>query len=150
AVLQHDLWTLFDAYTNAASAPEDKQRTPELQGRLARCIRNLSLSAEQIKSLPDNYTLAVKSQAFAKDYDPEHRERAFLPPDLFNPHGPWVQIEPSQGEQTTGPMHVEVISGRSGFEVFIRLPGGRDETLAYLNRLNLLPMLWELVLVSWV
>jgi hypothetical protein len=39
---------------------------------------------------------------------------------------------------------VSALSGRSAFLVFIRCPGKRDETLAYLEKLNLHPTPWEL------
>jgi hypothetical protein len=144
AILQHDLWTLFDGFTRWwKPAPDTKERVRALQTRLARSIRKLALCAEQIRSLPDNYSLALSSHLFAANYDPDHREQPFLPPDLFNPNGSWIQIEPSSGDEITGRMHAEAVSGRSVFEVFIRLPGGRDETLAYLKKLNLFETPWK-------
>jgi hypothetical protein len=144
AILQHDLWTLFDGFTRWwKPVPDTKERIRALQTRLARSIRKLALSAEQIRNLPDNYSLALRSHAFAANYDPDHRERPFLPQDLFDPNGSWIQIEPSSGDEITGRMHAEAVSGRSVFEIFIRLPDGRDETLAYLKKLNLFETPWQ-------
>ena len=95
----------------------------------------MALTSKQIKSLPDNYTQAVASGNFAKTYDPAHRDRAFLPPDFFEQHGPWVQIEGAGDPEPVAPQHVSSVSGRSRFLVFIRLPEGRRATLEYLKTL---------------
>jgi len=152
AVLQHDLWAVFDTVPTlwgvrgeVRSEIEHNQRA--LAIRLARCIQRLALREEEIKALPDNFAQAIKSGAFAAKQDPEHPETAFLPPDLFDPKGSWVEIDTSrivgEGEAVTAPVHVESASGRSAFQVFIRLPGGREQTLAYLNKLNLFTTPWK-------
>jgi hypothetical protein len=89
-----------------------------------------------IVSLRDNYDDAVKSGRFARDFDPARPEVGFLPPDLFDSGGPWVEIGES-GLGVVAPIHVQALSGRSAFRVFIRCPGGRSATHAYLEALNL-------------
>ena len=42
------------------------------------------------------------------------------------------------------PFHVGSFSGRSTFQIFIRCPGGRKATLAYLQTLNLYRTPWAL------
>src|ERR1700678_1484196 len=91
AILQRDLWAVFD--WSAGRAPGSEEEKRELQERLAETLRRLALTPEQIGSLPDNYAQAIASGEFAKEYDPEHRDRAFLPPDLFEPQGSWVELE---------------------------------------------------------
>jgi len=129
ALLLHDVWTAFDT---AAAFKDRKTLRP-----LARAVRVLAMDDQSIARLPDNYEAAAKSGAFLRDFNPTNPDRAFLPPDLFDPQGPWVQI----GETGTGHplarMHVDAASARSAFMVFIRCPGGREATLAYLNALNL-------------
>jgi hypothetical protein len=138
-MLQRDLWTIFDWTVRQYSAnkhPRYDKEKQDLQVRLAEALRRLALSPDEIKSLPDNYAQAVASGTFAKEYDSAQRERVFLPPDLFDPHGPWVCINPSP-ESDTGvtPMHLINFSGRSGFLVFVRLPEGRKATYEYFQKL---------------
>jgi hypothetical protein len=139
ALLQNDVWAAFDL----ATGPNVEAEGASLRRDLARVIRRLRLQSSQISSLPDNYAQAVKSAAFATDFDPEHPDRAFLPPDLLDAQGQWVEI----GEDGVGPVapfHVEMLSGRSVFRVFIRCPGGRQATLSYLETLNLYLTPWAL------
>ena len=138
-MLQRDLWAIFDWTLRQYSAnerPEYDKQKQELQARLAEALQRLALSADEIKALPDNYAQAVASGTFAREYDPKQPERPFLPPDLFDPRGPWVCISPSP-ESDTGvtPMHLYNFSGRSGFLVFVRLPEGRKATYDYFQKL---------------
>jgi hypothetical protein len=137
--LQHDLWAAFD-YLARPPYPWDDHPAHEAAGaalrtRLAKIIDRLSLDDSQINSLPDNYALAVKSQDFPADYDPQHPEEAFLPADLFDPAGPWVRFTDSSG-QPIAPQHFKAVSGRSVHIVFLRLPDGRDATLRFLKELR--------------
>jgi hypothetical protein len=139
ALLQNDVWSAFDL----ATSPEVGASGVLLRRRLARVIERLQLKSSRISGLPDNYAQAVKSAAFATDFDPEHSDRVFLPPDLLDPQGQWVEIGEA-GLGAVAPFHVEMLSGRSVFRVFIRCPGGRQATLSYLETLNLYPTPWEL------
>ena len=100
----------------------------------------LALPGDQVRALPDNYLQAIASGRYATEFDPSHRERAFLPPDLFEPRGPWVMLTSFRGP--AAPSHVSVFSGRSVFYVFLRLPGGRTATLDYLATLWHFPRPW--------
>jgi hypothetical protein len=139
ALLLNDIWAAFDL----ANSPVVDAEGASLRRRLARVIGRLRMQSPQISGLPDNYAQAVASTTFAADFDAEHPERAFLPPDLLDPNGQWVEIG-ADGEGAMAPFHVEMLSGRSVFRVFIRCPGGRQATLAYLETLNLYPTPWEL------
>jgi len=147
AILQRDLWAVFDwsAQQNSLSQrPTYDTEKRELQTRLAEALRRLALTPEEIAALPANYGQAVASGALAKEYDPAHRERAFLPPDLFEPRGPWVLINGSFlfEPQPVAIEHVMTFSGRSRFFVFVRLPGGRKATLDYFHELWNFPQPW--------
>ncbi len=139
AMLQRDLWSVFDWTVQQDSAyqhPQYEKEKQELQSRLAQVLKRLALTPEEIKALPDNYAQAVASGAFGKEYDPANRERPFLPVDLFDPRGPWVCLTPSpELEAGVAPMHLFSVSGRSGFLVFVRLPEGRKATYDYLQTL---------------
>jgi hypothetical protein len=138
AMLQRELWAIFDW-----SVPNDGDHAAErreLQFRLAEVLRRLALTSDEIKSLPDNYTQAVASGAFAAKYDPTDRTRAFLPPDLLKPHGPWVCIKGDW--KPVAEDHTVEVSGRSRFIVFVRLPQGRQATLDYFQSLRSVPEPW--------
>jgi hypothetical protein len=149
AVLQHDLWTVFEwtayPYGHFYGTQEHGAARQALQRRLVQAIHRLAAAPSVIASLPDSYRAAVKSGAFATSYDSEHPERPFLPDNLFAANGPWVCVGgPLDGPAPVALAHSSFFSGRSAFLVFVRLPGGRAETLAYLDKLNHLPTPWAL------
>src|SRR5262249_11248710 len=123
ALLQRDLWALFDS-PGLPRWPATKDPQMELAARLARIIPRLSLTAEEIKKLPNNYAEAVAA-----------KEAWFLPKDLWEPQGPWVLL----GDEARLPLaltHVEFFGGRSTFFVFLRLGEGREQTLKFLAELR--------------
>ena len=137
AMLQRDLWAIFD-WLNLG----DDNRLPreELQAKLVQAIRRLALSPDQIKRLPDNYSAAIKSKLFPAQYQSENSTKSFLPPELLQTVGPWVVIGDERG-RITAPVHAQSspFGGRSTFLVLMRLPGGRDATLSYLQQLRKFP-----------
>src|SRR5215475_2794334 len=137
AMLQLDLWAIFD--WSAETSLSYQQERQALQSKLLPVIRSVALSREQIQALPDNYADAVKAKVFAAQYDPERRETAFLPPDLFQPDGPWVCVSARDG-RSVAPNHLYAFSGRSVFLIFIRLPEGRSSTLNYIEKLHGVPV----------
>jgi hypothetical protein len=136
ALLLHDVWTAFDV---AASLNDRKALGP-----LARAVGALAMDEQSIARLPNNYAEAVRSGSFARDFDPEHTDRAFLPADLFDQQGPWIPVGET-GTDLVAPLHVSAVSARSAFMVFIRCPGGREATLGYLQTLNLYRAPFEFV-----
>lgn len=142
ALLQRDLWAVFDWSAGAVGLKDHHPAArAALRAKLAHVLWRLALPEEQIHAVPDNYRQAVASGKYATDYDPSLRGRPFLPPDLFDPHGPWVRLTPYRGP--TAPSHVPTFSGRSVFHVFLRLPGGRKATLDYLAKLWHFPNPWS-------
>jgi hypothetical protein len=133
AVLQRDLWLVFNWL---AESPDDPARR-RLGTDLARVIRRLALSPDQIARLPDNYAAAVASKRFADRFDPDKPERSYLPPDLFKPDGPWVCVGRPAGP--TAPQHLAEGGGNrftnSAFLVFLKFPASRDAALDFLKRL---------------
>lgn len=137
AILQRDLWAVFDwsverseGYNGKPGYDAEKR---ELQTRLAEVLRRLALTPEQIEALPDNYAQAVASGEFARKYDPAYPDRAFLPPDLFEPRSPWVKLEGGRDPEPVAIQHLTQFSGRSSFLVFLRVPGGPKATFDYLK-----------------
>jgi hypothetical protein len=133
AILQRDLWAVFDW---AAPSPnnEDHPARKELTNRLGPILRRLALTRAEINGLPDPYARAIQQKEYPAEYDPARLERAFLPPDFFAPNGPWVCIGVPKNK-LIAPTH-EFFFSRSAFFVFMRLPGGRAPTLAYLKKLS--------------
>lgn len=129
-VFQHDLWAVFD-WSDARHALTEGR---PLQKRIANIMGRIALSPDEIRSLPDTYAQAVASKAFPTQYDPANRDRGFLPPDLFQSDGPWVCL--GRIGALAASIHA---TGRSVFLVFLRLPGGRKATLAYLAELRDFP-----------
>lgn len=138
ALLQRDLWAVFD--WSASRKDTYKPARVALRARLAPVLWRLALSEDQVRALPDNYRQAVASEKYASEYDPAQPEKPFLPPDLFNPRGPWVAVN-SYGDPVA-PGHLRTFSGRSLFLVLLRLPGGREATLEYLEKLWTFPNPW--------
>jgi hypothetical protein len=87
-------------------------------------MQRVALTRIEIESLPDNFIQANVANSFPH-----------LPADLFKGDGPWVCLC-FRGGEPMAPKHTDEFSGRSVFLAFIRLPNGREETLAYLKRLG--------------
>lgn len=140
AIFQRDLWAIFD-WLNLGD--DHRSEREELQAKVAQAIQRLALAPEQIKRLPDNYATAVKAKLFATDYQSDKPTTAFLPPELLRAEGPWVLIGDANG-RLSAPVHARSspFGGRSTFLVLMRLPGGRDATIGYLQQLRKFPRPW--------
>jgi hypothetical protein len=123
AMFQHDLWRLFDWADTKRGEMDSSGPARELQLALARVMQSVALTDEQIEALPDNLQHAIAAGALPD----------FLA-DLFDADGPWVCVRP-RGADPAGATHASFFS-ESTFLVFIRLPGVRADTLAYLANLN--------------
>ena len=135
ALLQRDLWTLFDwaadpDWQKLDAKEQFVNERRELQTRLGRVIPRLALSAKEIEQLPDNYAAAVKAKRYPAEFHADRKTAAFLPADLWDPKGPWVLLGTSAGGHLAGD-HVGFFGGRSTFVIFLRLPEGREATLAW-------------------
>jgi hypothetical protein len=133
-LLQRALWEVFDW---AAIDDEPSPPREALESRLAKVILRLALTPRQIRALPATYAAASASGEFNPSFDPQYPHQPFLPPDLPHPHGPWVCLSAFSRDPTV----LGHFTGRSRFLAFIRLPEGRDATLAYVNSLRSQPPL---------
>lgn len=140
AMLQHDLWAVFDWSAQSKAGGEEpashaERNLAKLRNRLAEAIRRLALSEKELATLPNNLADAVAAKTFSQAWDKGDPQTPFLPPDLLNPDGPWVCVRgafPGPG----APVHAEYYRERSPFLVFVRLPEGREATMKYLSDLN--------------
>lgn len=134
AMFQHDLWAVFD-WLAAQPEPYPDQRQA-LETRLARMLKRVALTKDEIASLPDNYKLAVESHSFPAQFQKDHPEAAFLPADLFQPDSAWIAMGREGGPVAMTHVSSSPFLGRSVFLVFVRSPAGRAGTLAFIESLN--------------
>lgn len=132
ALFQRDLWELFDwTALSWPSAPYASERK-ELQKRLAVLIHRLALTTNEIASLPDNYSMQAETEKLPD-----------LPQRLFQTNGDWVNLAPDpNGNEEIAPAHDHSSYGHSAFLVMLRLPGGRQAALSYLEQLNTFEHFW--------
>jgi len=132
ALLQRDLWELFDWSALPWPSPPYANERKELQKRLAVAIRRLALTTNEIALLPDNYSKQARTSKLPD-----------LPQGLFQTNGDWVNLAPDQASYgEIAPTHDHSAHGHSAFLVMLHLPGGRQAALAYLEQLNSVEHFW--------
>jgi hypothetical protein len=129
ALLQRDLWEVFDWSTGYAPTPNETLERRELQSRLAVAIRRLALTTNEIADLPDNYTLT------------DAKSSPDLPVGLNQTNGDWLSVS-DQNDLLTTPTHVASFRGHSTFQVLVRFPEGRQAAIAYLDQLRRFEHVW--------
>lgn len=134
AMFQRDLWAVFDWLAFQAE-PYPSQREA-LQTRLARIIKRVALTEEEILSLPDNYASAVESRMFPGDFQLDQPQAAFLPFDLFHSDSAWIPMGREGGPIAMSHTNEFPFLGRSVFLVFVRSADGRKATLDFIQSLN--------------
>jgi hypothetical protein len=129
ALLQRDLWELFDWSTKNHWITSETSARHELQSRLATVIRRLALATNEIAALPNNYARTTKNSA------PD------LPAGLNQTNGDWLSVS-DQNDGLTAPTHVSRFDGHSTFQVLVRFPEGRQAASAYLDQLRRFEHVW--------
>jgi hypothetical protein len=153
AVLLRDLWAPFDFFIGRHIARDGDQKTrqqrDDLCRKLAGVIRGLTLTAAEIESLPDSYTLAVNSGRFATEhnFDPAVD---YLPPRMLTDPEEWQEIDfyqsPSIHDNLSErflTLHTRAYIGRSYFRIFYRFPGGRKALEAFLPQVEAHGVNWK-------
>jgi hypothetical protein len=123
ALLQRDLWELFDWSAKSKWRPDEAHARRELQSQLAVAIRRLALTTNEIAALPDNYLQTKTNNA------PD------LPRGLTETNGDWLGVS-DQNDSLTAPAHVSSFDGHSTFQVLLHVPGGRIAAENYLEQLR--------------
>ena len=123
ALLQRDMWELFDWSAKYIWRPDQIKASRELQPRIATILRRLALTTNEIAALPDNYALTTGA--------------ADLPRGLFRTNGDWVGVGVNDYNPIeVAPTHVQNFDGHSAFCVMVHLPGGRAAAAEYLDALR--------------
>jgi len=137
ALLQRMLWALFDNLANHEARDDSTSLARErrdLETRLVRIMKAVALSDGEINGLPGNYQREVDSKQYPAAFDSDHADTPFLPGGFFL-KSDWVEVVDLRSD-VVAPVHVRGIDGRSEFHVFMRLPSGHTDTVAYLAKLN--------------
>lgn len=152
ALLQRDLWAVFDVLAEADQTPQFpfptssefinrsphpatlEQHRATLERKLARVIHSLALARAEIEKLPDTFGEAIRSGAFSNVLETNRYD--FLPHDLFAAGSGWQEIVPDRFVSFAGQPpqkfeileHTLVAGGRSVFRAFTKLPEGSQDT----------------------
>jgi hypothetical protein len=81
ALMQSDLWSAHDIFFNPLLQADEKElgeRRRSVVDLLARLIREIALTPEEINSLPDNYSAAMRQHSL---------------PDLFRKESGWIEVQ---------------------------------------------------------
>jgi hypothetical protein len=140
ALLQRHLWAVFDWSTVRRpptwdEPPELKAARFNIQRKVTGLMKRLALSEDQIRALPNPLKPVVEAGTYRESFNPDDAFDPFLPTDLFDESGPWVCLRQTR-DGLPGKNHSESEEWRSAFLVFVRVPGDRKQTLAYLDKLN--------------
>ncbi len=130
AVMQRLLWAVFDWAANRGRDSTERRR--RLQQQIAPVVRKLCLSGDEIRALPNNFSATVKAKRYASEPDSKSALKPFFPATLFATEGPWVCLKKFP---LTAKVHGDDLRYRSVFNVFMRVPGGREPTIRYLKKL---------------
>lgn len=134
-VLLRDLWAAFDALRWAHNRwpKEDKDvaekalvRRDELLQHIARVMKRLELTEEEVRALPNAFKLVADKKLYPKSFDPTAGDKAFFPTDLLDKDGPWLTYSGYKEPTAGGELHTNYVNRRSVFTLHLRSPDGRD------------------------
>ena len=135
-----DLWTVFEKLNAMVS----KERGAELRQRVARIMKRLELSDDEVSRLPDTLALLRDQRQFSDTPDSANREKPYLPTTLLSDNSEWItlathnRIEDFEELAQSAPAHTKSINHRSLFSIHMRSPQGRKagEDFIAKNRKN--------------
>ncbi len=112
---------------------EPASRQATLRKKVARIMRRLELTPDEVATLPDAYRDLLKAKIFADHFEPDSPKTPFLPPDLLDDGGPWVAI--ARDTKTLGASaHLNSVNLRSAFVPYLRVSDHRQDTIDYLRK----------------
>ncbi len=135
AVMQRDLLCMFHWARKTKQSPGREK----LIRALISAIRHVALTSEDIRKLPDNYSIAAGLPGARTAFDTAKPKRAFLPKGLLADDGPWLALEPRHDRPLAAPVHFSIFSQKSAFDLHFYHPGGRAAGERYLDTLAAMP-----------
>lgn len=140
-IFLRDLWPVFDGLHQAlVKVPLDQEATAkavsrrdELLGRVARIMKRLELTDDEVRGLPNALQLVGEKKLYPNAFDSSSPSAPFFPVEILDQDGPWVafsqEMEPSAG----GTAHMSFVKYRSIFTLHLRTPDGRDSGEKFLR-----------------
>ncbi len=116
---------------------ERRDRRRSLASALVPALARVAPTSEALAGLPDNLAAAERAWTGPREADPKQPQRPFLPLGLEDSNGAWLSLGELEGDRAPlAASHAAVFGGRSLFEVRLRIPAGREATLAWLAALR--------------
>jgi hypothetical protein len=120
AIMQNDLWSAYDILSRNRSPrengpPDLAGHLDQLQQLLAKLMRKLALTPEEILALPDNYTAAKSRNSL---------------PDLFGKDSGWHEVQWFRQR-----MHDESVDDRRAVRIFLKPARPPRNVRKFLNQL---------------
>ncbi len=115
ALMQSDVWAAFDLLAPFAKSGNDAKQAEELVPLLAKLVKKLALTEQEIASLPQTY---------------EQARAAFNLPDLFAQNSSWMEIQ-----MLPERLHDDAADFRRAARVFVH-PAARADKQTLLARLQ--------------
>jgi hypothetical protein len=134
ALVQNRVWTVFDSVTLRQPGSGDLPL-------LAKAIAKLALDAAEIGSLADPLVEAARSGSWPAEPNEKGGADIFLPRDLADAAGPWVNLLRQDGE-LTAKRHAAGFGGRTWFLVRAWFPEGRAAIERYFREAAAEPKPW--------
>lgn len=135
ALVQRQLWMIFDwghSQHRGPTKPVDQQ----LQSKVVTAMEKAALSKQQIADLPNPYQTTIEAKRFPTHNNAPKPFVPYLPDDLFSETGPWIALDPTPEGATSPEIHGHDQDWRTSFTILVALPGGREKTKGYLQKLQ--------------
>ncbi len=122
-----DLWAVFEKLNGMVS----KERGAELRQRVARIMKRLELTDDEISRLPDTLALLHDQRQFPDAPDSANREKPYLPTALLSESSEWIPLATHTRMKgfdelaQSAPGHTNSVNHRSLFSIHMRFPKGR-------------------------
>lgn len=143
-IFLRDLWAAFDGLHQLHNKWEKREddkvaldkalaRRDELRRRLARIMKRLELTEDEVREIPDAFQILSQSKLYPQAFDSSSESEPFFPTDLLDKEGPWVLYSSEQEPSAGGILHTNFVNQRSIFTLHLRTPDGREGGVKYLK-----------------
>jgi hypothetical protein len=132
---------VFDGLHRAlVETPRDKEATAKAVARrdellrlLARVMKRLELTEEEVRALPNTFRTLGEKKLYRKAFDSSSESEPFFPTDLLDKDGPWVTYSSEREPSAGGLAHMDRVNHRSVFTLHLRTPDGHDGGVKFLK-----------------